>query len=107
MAQVVHHCSIAPFRSIERAPSPAALGAPMRDQKGSQLRLPVQAGSINRSKALPPFLVDYGPFRAVPEADPVPDIHAYFSSQADPRTGICSVLSDYAVARCFEAGGLF
>jgi len=56
---------------------------------------------------LQPYLVDYGPFRAIPEADPQPDTYAYFSKGVDPRLGICPVLSAYAVARCFRAGGLF
>jgi hypothetical protein len=37
----------------------------------------------------------------------VRDSHAYFSPEVDQRLGICPVLSAYAVARCFRAGGLF
>jgi hypothetical protein len=37
----------------------------------------------------------------------VRDSHAYFSPEVDQCLGICPVLSAYAVARCFRAGGLF
>jgi hypothetical protein len=38
---------------------------------------------------------------------PIRENHSYFSGQADQRLGVCSVLSSYAVAACFNAGGLF
>jgi hypothetical protein len=66
-----------------------------------QLRVPVQAVPVDRSTTLQPYLVDYGAFRAKPEADPQPDIHAHFSSRINRWADICPVLSDYAVARCF------
>jgi len=106
MAQVVHPCSVA-FQSIDRVVSPPALKAPLAVPQGLQLRLPIQGVPVDRSEIPHPYMVDYGPFRAIPEAAPQPDIHAYFSSQVDPRLGICPVLSAYTVARCFEAGGLF
>ncbi len=106
VAQRVHPCSVA-FHSIDRLPRLPALKAAPPAPQGFKLRLPTQGVPVSRSEILHPYMVDYGPFRAIPEADPQPDNHAYFSSQADPRVGICSVLSAYAVARCFQTGGLF
>ena len=104
-SQVVHPSSVA-FRSIERVTSPALkVRHPVPTE--SRARLPIQGAPVNRSEVPRPFMVDYGPFRAIPEADPQPDIHAYFSSQVDSRLGICPVLSGYAIVRCFQTGGLF
>jgi hypothetical protein len=72
-----------------------------------QLRLPIQAAPVNRSDIPQPFLVDFGPFKIIPEVDPQPDPHSYFSSEVDSRIAICPVLSAYAVAGCLRAGGLF
>ena len=105
MPQVVHPCSVT-FHAVDRSfPVPATKALPPV-AGGLQLRLPIQ-GAVNRFDILRPYTVDYGPFRAVPEADPQPDSHAYFSSQVDQRLGICPVLSHYAVARCLLTGGLF
>jgi hypothetical protein len=106
MAQVVHPCSVG-YRSIERSLSSPALRAPLPVPNGLQLPLPIQGVPVNRSEIPHPYMVDYGPFSAIPEASPRPDNHAYFSRQVDPRLSICQVLSGYAVARCFRAGGLF
>jgi hypothetical protein len=77
----------------------------------SQLRLPIQALPVNRLEILPVFVVTVpvpgGSVRFIPEVSPIRDSHAYFSSEVDQRFGICPVLSAYAVARCFQAGGLF
>jgi hypothetical protein len=70
-------------------------------EQKSQPRLPIQAVPVDRSIPPQPYMVDFGPFRAIPEADPRPDSQPYFSSRVDPRIAICSVLSRYAVGRCF------
>jgi hypothetical protein len=104
MPQVVHPCSVT-FHEVYRSfPIPAAKAVPPV-AGGLQLRLPIQ-GAVNRSDILRPYTVD-GPFRAVPDADPQPDSHAYFSSQVDEGLGICPVLSPYAVAQCLLTRRLF
>ena len=84
----------------------------MATAKVSQLLLPIQATPVNRWALLEPTMIDYGPtpqihIWVVPEGDPQPGNHAYFSSQTNQRLGICPTLSSYAVARCVQRGGLF
>jgi hypothetical protein len=105
MAQVVHPSSVA-FRSIDRVGSSPTLNASPA-QSEPQPRLPVQAVPVNRLDIPHPYLVDYGPFRAIPEADPQPDSHSYFSSEFDLRLGICTVLSPQSAGRCLWTRGLF
>ncbi len=78
----------------------------------SKLRLPIQAVPVNRLETLEPYAIVFRPqpgvtIKIVPEATPLPDRYSFFYPQIDQRLGICSVLSSYAVARCFQAGGLF
>jgi hypothetical protein len=84
-----------------------------------QLRLPIQAVPVNRSEVgapnpfappapLPAWIITVGNLKFIPAVfPPIRNSHAYFSGQVDQRLGICPVLSAYAVARCFRAGGLF
>jgi hypothetical protein len=89
-----------------------------------QLRLPIQAEPVNRFKILKPFELIYpaiGPdgqpvigsdgqpikVHVISNVSPIRNTYSPFSSEVDQRLGICPVLSAYAVARCFQAGGLF
>lgn len=85
----------------------------------SQLRLPIQTVPVNRSETLPAFVVTVkvrDPSGGEVEVQFIPEVyatsgvrdsHAYLSSEVSQRVGICPLLSAYAVARCFRAGGLF
>jgi len=70
-----------------------------------QLRLPVQARSVDRSQFPEPEFISVGPFEIIPEADPFPDFHAHFLPDADHPAAICSILSAYAVGPCLRARG--
>jgi len=81
-----------------------------------QLNLPSQAEPVIRHKILPVFIVtierkgpDGKPIKIsfIPDVSPIRNTYSPFSSEIDQRLGICPVLSSYAVARCFRAGGLF
>lgn len=91
-------------------------GASRPTETQRRLRLPGQAKPVNRSKVLQPFTVPYqvganpdgSPImNYVEQAAPFPDRQDPFSDRVDQRLGVCPVLSSYAVARCFRAGGLF
>ena len=104
----VRQCWLKPSLPVQAAPRPA--------ETQRRLRLPGQSKPVNRSKALQPFTVAYqvgtnpdgSPImNYVEQAAPFPDSQDPFSNRVDQRLGICPVLSSYAVARCFRAGGLF
>lgn len=61
----------------------------------AQLRVPIQAKPVDRYEVPKPFLIDFGPFKIIPEVDPQPDFHSYFSREVDQATAICSILSTY------------
>jgi hypothetical protein len=80
-----------------------------------KVELPVQAAPINRSKLLQRFMI-HVPAGKNPEGKdefldvvrgPEPNDRAYFSPEVDPSLGVCRIVSSYAVAPCFWAGGLF
>jgi hypothetical protein len=81
----------------------------------SQLNLPTQAEPVIRYKILPVFMVTVeriGPegrkkISFIPDVSPRRNTYSPFSREVDQRVGICPVLSAYAVAQCFRAGGLF
>jgi ABC-type uncharacterized transport system ATPase subunit len=78
-------------------------------------RMPTQAPPVNRSRLLQSFTVEYQVGTNAAGKDtfldvvvgPEPNDRAHFSPKVDPSLGVCHVLSSYAVARCFRAGGLF
>jgi hypothetical protein len=78
----------------------ASAAATATEHPALGLRVPVQATPVDRSRVLPQFLIDYGPFRAAPVAAPLPDAHAGFTAELGGRWGICRILSPHAIARC-------
>jgi hypothetical protein len=73
-----------------------------------QLQLPVQTEPINRFKILPVFVITVpNVVSFIPDVSPIRHTYSPFSGEVDQRLGICPVLSAYAVARCFQTGGLF
>jgi hypothetical protein len=77
-------------------------------RSASQLSLPIQAVPVSRWETLPAMVIPvHGVTSFIPQVSLIRDSHSYFSSEVDQRLGICPVLSAYAVARCFQAGGLF
>jgi hypothetical protein len=81
-----------------------------------KLQTPIQKRPVDRFQVLAPFTVTYqvgtnpdgSPmYTYVEQAAPFPDPQDQFSVFVDQRLGICPVLSSYAVARCFQGGGLF
>jgi hypothetical protein len=70
--------------------------------------LPIQAVPVSRWETLPAMVVPVpGVTSFIPQVSPIRHSHAYFSSEVNQRLGICPVLSTYAVARCFQTGGLY
>lgn len=99
MPQWIGPCSII-LSSVDRAFSLPVSKARPQVLIEPQLRVPFQGAAVDRSEILDPYVVDYGPLKAVPEAIPLPENHSYFSGPADPRLSFCGVLSRYGVAGC-------